>query len=118
MNDWNQKEISQNVNNLSPEDEEALAREEIVMLMQGKNTYGDRVYCYLKLSVLSLTRLKDAIVAKEDFMPSDYGEVLAAGNGYPEPELRAEMAVKYGLMQTPKIDPKKPAMLQKPVWDE
>jgi hypothetical protein len=119
LNEWNQKEISQHKSDtLSPEDEEMLAREEIVMLMQGKNTYGDRVYCYLKLSVLSLRKLKDAIVNKEDFMPSDFGEVLAAGNGYPEPELRAEMAVKYGLMQTPKVEPKRPAMMQKPVWDE
>jgi hypothetical protein len=118
LNDWNQKEISKDINNLSPEDEELLAKEEIVMLLQGKNTHGDRVYCYLRLSVLSLRDLKDAILNKQDFMPSDFGEVLAAGNGYPEPELRAEMAVKYGLMQTPKIEPKRPDMLQKPVWED
>jgi hypothetical protein len=52
-------------------------------------------------------------------MPSDFGEVLAAGVGYPPPELRAEMAIAYGMMQPPKIESeKKPAIMQKPMWEE
>jgi hypothetical protein len=35
LNEWNQKEISKNA--LSSEDEELLSKEDIVMLMQGKN---------------------------------------------------------------------------------
>ena len=115
MNEWNQKEVSSNA---ISEDEELLAKEDIIMLMQGKNAFGDRIYCYLRLSINNLRKMKEAIINKEQFMPSDFGEVLAAGNGYPAPELRAEMAVKYGMMQAPKVEPKKPAALQKPVWDE
>jgi hypothetical protein len=115
LNDWNQKEISSNA---ASDDEELLAKEDIIMLMQGKNAFGERIYCYLRLSINNLRRMKNAIINKEQFLPSDYGEVLAAGNGYPTPELRAEMAVKYGMMQAPKLEPKKPAFLNKPVWGE
>ena len=116
MNEWNQKEIS---SNSTSEDEELLAREDIIMLMQGKNAFNERIYCYLRLSINNLRNMKEAILRKEQFMPSDYGEVLAAGNGYPPPELRAEMAVTYGMMQAPKIEPeKKPVLMQKPIWEE
>ncbi len=118
LNEWNQKEISQNAP--QTEDEELLSREDIVMLLQGKNAYKERVYSYLKLSIKNLRLMKEAILNKEEFIPSDFGEVLAAGHGYPPPELRAEMGIKYGMMQAPQIEPEKPALMQKPtsMWDD
>jgi hypothetical protein len=116
VTEWKEQEVSKNA---TSEDEELLAREDIVMLMQGKNAFNEKIYCYLRLSINNLRRMKDAIIRKEQFMPSDYGEVLAAGAGYPPPELRAEMAIAYGMMQAPKIESdKKPALMQKPMWDE
>ncbi len=117
MNEWNQKEISRNAAQQAA-DEEILSSEDIVILMQGKNSFDERVYCYLKLDLDGMKKMKEAIVAKEEFMPSDFGEVLAAGQGQPPAELRAEMAVTYGMMQAPKVEPKKPALMQKPLWDE
>lgn len=116
MDEWNQKEISQNA--ALTEDEELLLREDIVMLLQGKNAHKERVYSYVKLSIVNLRRMKDAIMQKEEFIPSDFGEVLAAGSGYPPPELRAEMGIQYGMMQAPKIEPERPALMQKPLWDD
>ncbi len=117
MSEWNQKEISSNADTES-EDDALLELEDIIMLMQGKNGFGERVYSYLKLNIKNLRLMKESIMRKEEFMPSDFGEVLAAGQGNPPPELRAEMAVKYGMMQAPKVQPAKPAMMQKPMWDE
>jgi hypothetical protein len=116
VTEWKEQEVSKNA---VSEDEELLAREDIVMLMQGKNAFNEKIYCYLRLSINNLRRMKDAIIRKEQFMPSDFGEVLAAGVGYPPPELRAEMAIAYGMMQPPKIESeKKPAIMQKPMWEE
>ncbi|TAE79746.1 MAG: hypothetical protein EAZ74_05855 [Alphaproteobacteria bacterium] len=116
LNEWNQKEISQNA--LVGDEEDLLSKEDIVMLMQGKNPYGERIYCYLRLSINNLRRMKEAIINKEKFMPSDFGEVLAAGSGQPAPELRAEMAVTYGMMQTPKLEQRSMPLMQKPLWDD
>jgi hypothetical protein len=87
----------ENEDTLSPEDIETLSREEIVMLMQGKNENGERIFCYLQLSVLQLRELKNRIVHGENFQPSDFGAVLVSGSGDPSEELRAEMAAKYNL---------------------
>ena len=116
MDEWNQKEISKNA--ALAEDDESLSKEDIVLLLQGKNIHKERVYSYVKLSILNLERLKNAIIKKEEFTPSDFGEVLAAGSGYPPPELRAEMGIQYGMMQAPKIEPERPALMQKPLWDD
>lgn len=116
LNEWNEKEISRNASQDVPDP--ALDEEDVVMLLQGKNSFNKRVYCYLKLSINNLKRLKESLINKDPFMPSDFGEVLAAGEGAPPPELRAEMAVKYGLMQSAQPQPQKPAIMQKPLWGE
>lgn len=82
---------------IDPTDIETLGREEIVMLMQGKNDNGEPVFCYLQLSILQLRTLKNQIIRGQDFQPSDFGIVLVSGHGYPSVELRAEMAAKYKL---------------------
>ncbi len=80
---------------------------EVVILLQGKNANNDLIYSYLKLRMREVFRLRDAIINKEDFAPSDFGSVLAAGLGQPSPELRSEMAIKYDLVDMKPI--KKPA---------
>ena len=89
------------INLESPENIAAQLKEEIVMLLQGKNTDGKRTFTYLKLSVFKLGVLKNAIVQKQDFQPSDFGKVIVSGEGYPSPEIRELMTQKYGLMSTP-----------------
>src|SRR5690349_21673586 len=68
-----------------------LGEQFVVLLMYGKNSFGDKIYSYLKITVANLGNLKAAIRAGNGFNPSDYGEVLAAGKGEPTPEVQAEM---------------------------
>ena len=103
---------------VSAEDEELLRREDIVMLLQGNNAMGERVYSYIKLSLLNLRKMKDAILNNDEFFPSDFGQVVAAGHGTPPPELRAEMGIQYGMVHQAEAAPQKPALMQKPFWDD
>jgi hypothetical protein len=84
-----------------PESIAAQLKEEIVMLLQGKNTDGKRTFAYIKLSVFKLGVLKNAIIQKQDFQPSDFGKVLVSGEGEPSQEIRELMTQQYGLMSTP-----------------
>jgi hypothetical protein len=73
--------------------DEQLLNEKVVILLQGKNVYGDQIFTYLQLTLRSLQLLRAKMVKTEDFMPAEYGTVLAAGKGEPSAELRSEMAV-------------------------
>lgn len=84
-------------NDINPIDAATLDREDIVMLLQGKNNNGEQVFSYIKLSISQLRALKDRILSRQTFEPSDFGTVLASGYGYPSPELRAEMHIKYDI---------------------
>ncbi len=79
-----------------------LLQQEAVILAQGRNLFGDPIYSYIKFPMRNFTRLRAAMIAGENFMPSNYGEVLAAGQGEPNADLREEMALKWGLIDTPK----------------
>lgn len=86
--------------------EPPVQEEEAVILMSGKNMFGDTIYSYVKLTLQGFNNMCDALVAGQDIKPSDYGEVVAAGRGEPSAELRSEMAVKYKLIDIPKSKPK------------
>jgi hypothetical protein len=74
---------------------------ELVILLQGKNSFGDDIFSYLKLTMERMFDLRIAMVEGQKFMPSDFGTVLAAGRGEPDNELRSEMAVRYKMMDRP-----------------
>lgn len=82
-------------------DEENLLKDEVVILLQGKNTFGDGIFSYLKLNLKALIELRRAMLQGVDFMPSDFGTVLAAGRGEPSSELKSEMAVTYKMIDKP-----------------
>ena len=69
-----------------------------VLLLYGKNSFGDKIYSYLKITLPNLPRLKSAIMSGKGFTPSDFGEVIAAGKGEPTAEVRAEIAAKHTVM--------------------
>ena len=57
----------------------------------------------------------------EDFMPGEYGEVVAAGKGEPDQEMRSEMAVTHNMIDVPR--PKAAvlpsfAVPQPKLWDD
>ncbi|MBV8939578.1 MAG: hypothetical protein JO089_07035 [Alphaproteobacteria bacterium] len=70
----------------------------VVILMQGKNTFGDRIFSYLKITLRDLKRMQAAVQAGQPFSPSDFGTVLAAGKGEPTPEQRAEISSMYKIL--------------------
>lgn len=98
-----------------------LAHEYVVLLMYGKNSFGDKIYSYLKIMLPDLQRLKAAVQAGKGFNPSDYGTVIAAGKGEPTDEVKREVASTYQV-----LDNSKPAAAATPAaipdtkkaWDE
>jgi hypothetical protein len=82
--------------------ENALLREKGTILLQGKNLQGEQIYTYLELQLWKLMQLRNTMRREEDFMPSDYGEVLAAGKGEPPESLRQKMAVERSMIDVPK----------------
>ncbi len=100
--------------------DDSLLDEEMVVLLQGKNAYGDPIYSYLQLTLRDFRKLREDAKGGKDFSPSEYGQVLAAGQGQPSAELRSEMAVTYNLIDIPAPAPPK-VNLSQPVpdlWDE
>ncbi len=101
--------------------DEALLKEKVVILLQGKNVYGDPIFTYLQLTLASLQQLRDKMRQAKDFMPAEYGEVLAAGKGEPSPEMRSEMAVTHNMIDVPRPKTAAPpsyAVPQPKLWDD
>lgn len=66
-----------------------------IMLLRGKNIFGDFVYCYLKISMADIPKLEAAIKGDQGFNLHDFGTVLAAGKGEPTAEVIAEIDAAY-----------------------
>lgn len=96
---WTTKAFSNNATPIELTDE--MLNEEGVIFLTGRNIHNDQVYSYLKLTIANLQKLKSALRRGDQFMPSDFGTVLAAGKGEPSQELRSEMAVRYKLVDVP-----------------
>lgn len=99
--------------------EKNILQENVVILMQGKNTFGDRIYSYLKLTVENLLKMQEAIKGGLQFNPSDFGTVVAAGKGEPTNEVKAEVAQMYKVVDAAK--PASAATVAAPTqkaWDE
>ena len=116
MNEW--KPQSYSSNSTPVEITEQLLEEKVVILMQGKNVYGDPIYAYVQLSLRNLYHMKQSVQKGENFMPSDFGTVLAAGTGEPSAELRSEMAVTYNMYDVPKPVAPKVELPKAPSWDD
>lgn len=95
-----------------------------VMLLQGKNLFGDMIYSYVKVAMGDIKRLYAAMQSGANFNPSDFGTVVAAGKGEPTPELKAEMATTYHMLEpiNPAVFPANAnaagSELKKKAWDE
>lgn len=97
-----------------------------VILLQGKNVFGDMIYCYVKITFPDLEKLQATLKTDNSFNPSDYGTVVAAGMGEPSPEVRSEVAITYPIMggMSPTAAPGAAAVAasniptEKKAWDE
>jgi hypothetical protein len=90
-----------------------------VVLLRGKNSFGDKIYSYVKVSNRNIERLQECIRSRQPFNSSDFGEVVAAGTGEPTAEVIAELASQYPMLDQPKpVIAAPPAPVQKKAWDE
>ena len=74
----------------------------VVVLVVGKNMFGDDIFSYVQLPLHRFKEMAVKMVRNENFKSSDYGTVLAAGRGLPSAELKKEMADNYNMFD---IDP-------------
>lgn len=74
----------------------------VVVLVVGKNVFGDDIFSYVQLPLHRFKEMAVKMVRNENFKSSDFGTVLAAGRGLPSPELKKEMADNYNMYD---IDP-------------
>lgn len=93
--------------NLSADNQidDAMLDEEAVILLNGHNMFGDAIYSYVKITLRNFRNLRDAMLAGENIIPSDYGQVVAAGRGEPTQEIKDEMRVQYKMVEVPKRAP-------------
>lgn len=84
----------------APDFSELFKDEYAVLLLRGKNRFGDKIYSYVKVTLPNIKRLYQSLSLGETtgFTPSDYGEVVAAGTGEPTDEVKAEIAAQYPMM--------------------
>ena len=75
---------------------------DVVVLLSGVNAFGDRIYNYLKVQEDRFEDFMQAVSEKRKFGIRDFGEVLAAGKGVPDPELQAEMEEQYQMVKLTK----------------
>ena len=71
--------------------DEIFKDEYAVILLQGKNTAGIDIFSYVKVNLPNIKRLYSALNSGKDFSPSDFGTVLASGEGVPPDEVRQQM---------------------------
>jgi hypothetical protein len=99
-----------------------LKNESTVILLRGKNVFGDMIFCYLKITYGDIEKLQAAAEGTERFNISDFGTVIAAGKGEPNAEVQAEIAVAYPMLEKPKALFGKPPVPETPqekkAWDE
>lgn len=115
---WNTRSLSDKVGDVIIN--ESLGAETVVILMRGKNPFGDRIYSYLKLALTDLKRMQSAVAQGAPFNPSDFGTVVAAGRGEPTPEVRSEIESLYRVLDGGNgAEPKAAnAPTEKKAWDD
>jgi len=82
------------IGNSDDEGDDSL-NEDLMVLMQGKNVYNDRIYCYLKIPQVKLDELQGRMRSAGGFDLREYGTVIAAGKGVPTRDVQLEVNQEY-----------------------
>lgn len=100
--------------------DENLLDEKVVIFMEGRNIFNDKIFSYLQITLRNLQKLKQALDSGQNFLPADYGTVVAAGKGSPSDELKAEMAAEYNMQDVPTFKSNAPAaaVIQPSLWED
>lgn len=70
-----------------------------IILLQGKNAFGKMIFSYVKVTLPNIKKLHAAMNSGEDFSPSDFGIIVAAGEGEPSDVLKTEIADTFNMLQ-------------------
>ncbi|MDE3060833.1 MAG: hypothetical protein KGJ06_07470 [Pseudomonadota bacterium] len=116
MTQWTTNTLPSGSVRPSPEDLD----KSVVLLLYGKNSFGDKIYSYLKITIRALDNLKEAVISGKPFTPSDFGTVIAAGKGEPTDEVRSEVNNLYQVFesQQPRHHHAAAISAEKKKWDE
>ena len=71
--------------------------EDLLVLVQGKNVFNDKIYCYLKIPSLRLEEFNKILRASNNFDLRQFGTVVAAGRGIPSSDVQTEVIQELGL---------------------
>lgn len=84
-----------------PEIDPNLLEQVVVILVQGTNLFGDKVYSYVEMTMSKMREMAEKIGRNENFKPSDFGRVISAGRGDPPENVRKEMEDEHKLVDVP-----------------
>lgn len=79
------------------ESSEGDATEDLVVLVQGKNAFNDKIYCYIRLPSAQFDEFKRQLQSASSFDLREYGTVIAAGRGDPSKEVQSELTKEFGI---------------------
>lgn len=93
-----------------------------IVFLQGKNTFGDLVYCYVKVMLPDIKKMHAILEADAGFNPNDFGTVVTAGKGSPTEEVKLELAMQFPMLDKPKpmniAGQPTSTLTEKKAWDE
>ncbi len=69
--------------------------EDLMVLLQGKNVFNDRIYCYMKIPQERMQELNQRMKMAGGFDLREYGTVIAAGKGIPTRDVQLEVNQEY-----------------------
>lgn len=73
------------------------AAEDLVVLVQGKNAFNDKIYCYIRIPHAQFDEFKRQLQSVSSFDLREYGTIIAAGRGDPTKEVQVEITKEFGI---------------------
>ncbi|MCB9460109.1 MAG: hypothetical protein H6670_10715 [Anaerolineaceae bacterium] len=70
--------------------------ENIIVLLGSTNNDNERIYCYLKIQIITYLHIQQLMKTGQGFAPRDFGEVVAAGIGRPTKTEQREISARNG----------------------
>lgn len=75
------------------DDASSVQSEPTMLLIQGRNTFGDDIYTYVRLPMNRIDDVKKHLSTGQNFVPGHFGTVVAAGRGKPTPDVTEEVGI-------------------------
>jgi hypothetical protein len=79
------------------DDEEGGDDENLMVLVQGKNSFNDLIYCYIKIAGHHLEDFKATLESASSFDLRQFGTVVAAGRGRPTRDVQTEVIQEFAI---------------------